>query len=115
MAFDELRRHPDRVRVRVITDATVEGVIEVTFGPAVFVVSDEQDRLSGGDADRCGRTGRIDAELTRCPKCATELTTLQIEWSNLAAMLGGTVQSKRAMGTEALSLQVQMVAGAATR
>jgi len=31
---------------------------------------------------------------------------------NLAAMLGATVQSKRAPETEALSLQVSMVAGA---
>jgi len=31
---------------------------------------------------------------------------------NLAAMLGATVQSKRAAETEALSLQVSMVAGA---
>ena len=31
---------------------------------------------------------------------------------NLAAMLGATVQSKRASETEALSLQVSMVAGA---
>ena len=31
---------------------------------------------------------------------------------NLAAMLGATVQSKRATKTEALSLQVSMVAGA---
>src|SRR5947207_11584365 len=33
---------------------------------------------------------------------------------NLAAMLGATVQSKRAPKTEALSLQVSMVAGPAT-
>jgi hypothetical protein len=31
---------------------------------------------------------------------------------NLAAMLGATVQSKRAPETEALSLQISMVAGA---
>jgi hypothetical protein len=34
---------------------------------------------------------------------------------NLAAMLGATVQSKRATETEALSLQVSMVAGARNR
>jgi site-specific DNA recombinase len=39
--------------------------------------------------------------------------TLRIELKgNLAAMLGATVQSKRAAETEALSLQVSMVAGA---
>jgi hypothetical protein len=39
--------------------------------------------------------------------------TLRIELNgNLAAMLGATVQSKRAPETEALSLQVSMVAGA---
>jgi site-specific DNA recombinase len=39
--------------------------------------------------------------------------TLRIELKgNLAAMLGATVQSKRAPETEALSLQVSMVAGA---
>ena len=34
---------------------------------------------------------------------------------NLAAMLGATVQSKRAPETEALSLQVSMVAGACSQ
>jgi hypothetical protein len=34
---------------------------------------------------------------------------------NLAAMLGATVQSKRAPETEALSLQVEMARGHATR
>ena len=38
--------------------------------------------------------------------------TLRIELrGNLAAMLGATVQNKRATETEALSLQVSMVAG----
>jgi hypothetical protein len=47
MAFDELRRCPDRVSVPVIASATVEGVIEVDFSPAIFVVvSHEQDGLA---------------------------------------------------------------------
>jgi hypothetical protein len=34
--------------MRVIAIPTVEGVIEVEFSPAVFVVSDEQDGLTEG-------------------------------------------------------------------
>ena len=52
MPLDELRGHPDRVSMGVLASPTVEGVIEVEFGPTVFVVSDEQEGLAD-DCDDC--------------------------------------------------------------
>src|SRR5262245_55179752 len=46
MSFDELRRYPNRVSVRVIASSTVEGSTEMEFSPTVLVVSDEQDGLA---------------------------------------------------------------------